>query len=167
MDPAICDQLMQASRLRAPAFQSGIKAYDHYMLDHFGPDIYQPYIDALFGIIEQYKQEFSFCYTDINRWGLFPAVKVQRYAPGRHYAEWHCENGGLPGDNRLRHLVFMTFLNDIEDEGGTEFFYQKIKVQPQKGLTLIWPADWTHTHRGVVSPSEEKFIVTGWWTFAP
>ena len=60
----------------------------------------------------------------------------------------------LPSANR--HLVFMTYLNDVFDEGGTEFFYQKIKAQPRKGLTLIWPVDWTHLHRGIVSPSEKN-----------
>ena len=34
---------------------------------------------------------------------------------------------------------------------------EKIKAQPRKGLTLIWPVDWTHLHRGIVSPSEESF----------
>jgi len=38
-------------------------------------------------------------------------------------------------------------------------------VQPRKGLTLIWPADWTHHHRGVVSPTQEKYIITGWFSF--
>ena len=59
----------------------------------------------------------------------------------------------------------MTYLNDIEDGGETEFLYQKIKVKPRKGLTLIWPVDWTHTHRGIVSPSQEKTIITGWYEF--
>jgi hypothetical protein len=38
-------------------------------------------------------------------------------------------------------------------------------VQPKKGLTLIWPADWTFTHRGVPSPTQEKIITTGWFNF--
>ena len=29
-------------------------------------------------------------------------------------------------------------------------------------MTLIWPADWTFTHRGVPSPTQEKIITTGW-----
>jgi len=32
-------------------------------------------------------------------------------------------------------------------------------------LTLIWPTDWTFTHRGVPSLTEEKYIVTGWFNF--
>ena len=33
----------------------------------------------------------------------------------------------------------MTYLNDVKD-GGTEFMYQNIKTQAEKGLTLIWPS---------------------------
>jgi hypothetical protein len=58
----------------------------------------------------------------------------------------------------------MTFLNDMTDEGGTEFLYQDLKVEPKKGLTLIWPSYWTHTHRGVISKTQEKYIVTGWYS---
>jgi hypothetical protein len=64
-----------------------------------------------------------------------------------------------------RHLVFMTYLNDIEDHGETEFYHQMLKIKPEKGLTLIWPADWTFTHRGNPSPSEQKYIVTGWFNY--
>jgi hypothetical protein len=59
----------------------------------------------------------------------------------------------------------MTYLNDVYKGGETEFFHQQFKVTPKKGLTLIWPADWTYTHRGIVAPVEEKIIVTGWWNF--
>jgi hypothetical protein len=59
----------------------------------------------------------------------------------------------------------MTYLNDVYNGGETEFYHQQLKVKPQKGLTLIWPADWTYTHRGIVAPDEEKIIVTGWWNF--
>ena len=45
----------------------------------------------------------------------------------------------------------MTYLNTIKVGGETEFLYQKLKIKPKKGLTLIWPTDWTHTHRGLIS----------------
>ena len=37
-----------------------------------------------------------------------------------------------------------------------------IKLKPKKGLTVIWPAEWTHTHRGIASMTQDKYIVTGW-----
>jgi hypothetical protein len=92
---------------------------------------------------------------------------IQFYKPGGHFNKWHCERSSGNPNIVFRHLVFMTYLNDVEDCGETEFFYQKIKVKPEKGLTLIWPTDWTHTHRGVPSLTEEKMIVTGWFSFLP
>ena len=56
----------------------------------------------------------------------------------------------------------MTYLNDVEDGGGKEFKYQKLRFNAKKGTTLIWPPDFTHTHRGVISPTQEKYISTGW-----
>ena len=85
---------------------------------------------------------------------------IQYYKPKQGFKIWHCERS----DPNHRVLVFMTYLNDVED-GGTEFFYQKITTPAKKGLTLIWPTDFTHTHKGQISEKHEKFIVTGWLTF--
>ena len=60
-------------------------------------------------------------------------------------------------------MAWMTFLNTIESGGETYFEYQQCKVKASKGLTLIWPADWTHFHKGCPAPDEEKMIITGWY----
>lgn len=91
------------------------------------------------------------------------AANIQKYPKGGGYHQWHTERNGLFTSHR--HLVYMTYLNDISDGGETEFLYQKLKVKPRKGLTLIWPVDWTHTHRGLPSMTEEKCIATGWYDF--
>ena len=64
-----------------------------------------------------------------------------------------------------RHLVFMTYLNTVKSGGETEFYHQKVKVKPKKGKTLIWPSEWTHIHRGRTSFKEDKYIITGWFSF--
>ena len=58
----------------------------------------------------------------------------------------------------------MTYLNTVEN-AGTEFKYQKLKTNAVKGKTVIWPATWTHTHKGIVSDKKEKIIITGWFSF--
>ena len=60
----------------------------------------------------------------------------------------------------------MTYLNDVKN-GGTEFLYQNELNQKdaEQGLTLIWPAHWTHTHKGIISDEQEKYIITGWYNF--
>ncbi len=122
------------------------------------------YLDQLQFILTEYVKEFPF-----SQWstpcGLIEKVNIQHYPIGGGFKKWHCERstGTYPGS--ARHLVFMTYLNDVKSGGETEFYHQDIKVKPVKGLTVIWPADWTHTHRGVPSFTEEKYIVTGWISF--
>ena len=61
----------------------------------------------------------------------------------------------------------MTYLNDVnENDGGTtDFNYYNIKVKPERGKTLIWPAEWTHAHSGDIIKSGVKYIITGWMCF--
>ena len=166
IDPNICDKIFEASNNKRLDFLSGIKDYDDYSLTWLHHSVCDPYVKSIFEVIEEYKKEFTFCYKDLRAWGLCSQIKIQRYQPGKYYSSWHCEMDG--SDSRgwgQRHLVYMTYLNDISDGGGTEFFHQNLQVKPEKGLTLIWPADWTHYHRGIVSNTEEKFIISGWWNF--
>ena len=88
---------------------------------------------------------------------------IQYYPPGGGYKNWHFERADTHGHIITRTLVFMTYLNDVEDQGETEFHFQKVKIKPKKGLSLIWPADFTYTHRGIPSPTQEKYIATGWF----
>jgi hypothetical protein len=89
------------------------------------------------------------------------AALIQHYNVSGGFKSWHAERGEDNQDNATRHLVFMTYLNDVPD-GGTEFMYQNLKVKAEKGLTIIWPADWTFTHRSEISHTMEKWIITGW-----
>ena len=103
--------------------------------------------------------------NNLDSWNIIERTNIQYYPPGGGFKKWHTErsSGVLPFS--LRHLVFMTYLNDVADQGETEFYHQEVKIKPETGLTLIWPADWTYFHRGIPSPSEEKYIFTGWFDF--
>mgnify|MGYP005995534887 FL=1 len=89
-------------------------------------------------------------------------LQLQYYKPNGGFKNWHFERTGPSTKNRV--LVFMTYLNDVED-GGTHFKYQNMISPAKKGLTIIWPADWTHTHKGQISKTKEKYIMTGWYTY--
>ena len=60
----------------------------------------------------------------------------------------------------------MTYLNDVPKDGETEFFHYGLKIKPEKGKTIIWPAEWTHAHRGNPTTVKEKYITTGWLSFS-
>ena len=110
-----------------------------------------------------YKSKYIFCYEKGNNWQITENINIQKYKPSQAYHSWHKERGSIR--TCTRHLVFMTYLNDIKDGGETEFYYQKLKVKPEKGLTLIWGSDWTFTHRGLPAINEDKYIITGWYNY--
>lgn len=122
------------------------------------------YRDSLIKCAKKYVKIFPRS-NDVDSWNIIEKTNIQYYPPGGGFKAWHTERftGLMPFS--LRHLVFMTYLNDVTDEGETEFYHQKIKVKPKTGLTLIWPADWTYYHRGIPSPTQEKYIITGWFNF--
>ena len=130
----------------------------------YNPELYAYYADNFLDpALKEYQKEFKFV-DEVWYYGVKERINVQQYSPpGEAYFKWHSER--TDPDTSLRHLVFMTYLNDVHDGGETEFFYQDISIKAEKGLTLIWPSDWTHTHRGIPSPTETKTIITGWISY--
>jgi len=91
-------------------------------------------------------------------------VKIQRTPPRGGYHVWHCEAGHRGSMDRV--LTWMIYLNDIPDgEGETEFLWQGVRVKPKAGTCVIWPAHFTHPHRGNPVYSCDKYIATGWYTY--
>ena len=111
--------------------------------------------------LEKYLVRYPQC-NGLERFNINDDYNIQYYKPKGGFKQWHCERGGLLDVKRI--LVFMTFLNDAPD-GGTMFKYQKLTIPAKKGLTLIWPTDFTHTHKGQISKTHEKYIITGWYSF--
>lgn len=114
-------------------------------------------------ILNDYVKKFPMCNT-YNPFAVVEPVVVQHYLPNGGFKEWHTERTGHSESSNKRHLVFLTYLNDVPD-GGTEFYNQGIITTAKKGKTLIWPVDWTYTHRGQISTTQEKYVVTGWYSF--
>lgn len=108
---------------------------------------------------DEYKTMYPECNLT-SLWTLEHSYNIQKYNPGQGFKIWHSER--TPSTNLYRHLVWMTYLNTVPN-AGTEFKLQKLKTEAECGLTLIWPVDWTYTHKGVVSNTHTKYIITGWY----
>ena len=126
-----------------------------------------------FEILKRYINELHKCFLDYqNQWPFLktmlktvnvPSFNIQKYSRGDHFAALHSERTSLESLHRL--FAWMTYLNDVDDGGQTNFNHYGIKIKPETGKTLIWPAEWTHAHTGEVLKSGTKYIVTGWIHF--
>lgn len=170
-DISICDNLINyhknsnrkvPGRVGAGEIQADIKQSTDVALD-LGAER-NTYTSLLQEVLEKYMSIFSYSnyYCPFK---IIETINIQHYKPNEGFKAWHTERITDELPRSARHLVFMTYLNDVSTGGETEWFYQNLKVKPKKGLTVIWPADWTHTHRGIPAPKENKYIITGWFNY--
>lgn len=124
-------------------------------------ELWYPSVYEVATVTDTALSEYYLFYPELN---LVPPIQaerfnMQKYGPGEGFAGWHFENSY---GNESRVLVWMIYLNDVKD-GGTEFKYQNHTERAELGKLLIWPGDWTFTHRGQISLTETKYILTGWY----
>ena len=110
-----------------------------------------------------YTQQFYRGMEQIDPWEIYHTFNIQRYLPGEGYSDYHCERAGLTTGDRMG--VWMIYLNDVHDRGWTEFYYQQHYEKAEAGKLCIWPCDFTHLHRGIISQTETKYIITGWFSW--
>jgi prolyl 4-hydroxylase len=184
IDHAVCDRLVELHRAcdrkglakRGKMGKGGNTVVDPEKKDSFDvvvdtlpPQLANEYgMDRYYAELQRCLQQYLEQHPLLKQVGIFRVTEspaIQHYRPGGGFKMAHFERGGYATTTRM--LVWMTYLNDVADGGGTHFVYQKHTFEARKGRTLIWPSDFTHTHVGVVSPTQHKYIITGWMNFCP
>ena len=172
-DVSVCDKLIEYHKNNTEQKRRGItaggeelntqgKVSTDVQVQFSNNSAIQNYVEQLTrNGLHPYVEKYGLKHS--HKMGLKEPFNIQHYAPNEGYFMWHCERSS--SQSLQRALVWMTYLNDVDDGGETEFHWQQLKVKPVKGKTVIWPTDFTHTHRGVVSPTQTKIIATGWFTF--
>jgi hypothetical protein len=174
-DVSICDRIINHFESHPAIAPGGFMLGSQYVIDpqrkscdqvlfDFDHPLCQHYEQQLQSAADQYIQQYPWS-NNYDRWMVREPIQIQRYRPGQAYHDYHTERTGAQGHQAARHLAFMTYLNTVTDQGGTEFPQQHTVITPKKGVTVIWPVDWTHTHRGIASLTQTKYIVTGWFSF--
>lgn len=93
------------------------------------------------------------------------ATKIQVTYPGEGFHQWHYDNSGFLVQGR--EFVIITYLNDGFEGGETEFLHQGVRIKPEAGKTVIFPASYTHMHRGNPPLNGVKIIATTWASRIP
>ena len=122
------------------------------------------YMNNLYAFYQDYTRDWPFLREFATELHI-GEFNIQKYNRGQHFQKLHTERMGLNTLHRI--FAWMTYLNDVDesDGGATVFSHYDLKIQPMKGLTLIWPAEWTHAHKGQILNASSKYILTGWMHF--
>ncbi len=127
--------------------------------------LFNSYFNLLKDCFLDYRNQYPFLKHKFFNRTHIGNFNVQKYNSGDHFSQLHSERTSLDSLHRL--FAWMTYLNNVDDGGTANFEYYDIKVKPEIGKTLIWPAEWTHAHTGSILKSGTKYIITGWIQFAP
>ena len=136
---------------------------NHSSLNFQEKDSVNLFFDGLQACYDSYTEKFS-----MLQHGKIHAtiMKMQRISSGGGYHVWHAEQGNGMQSNRV--VVYMLYLNTLQPEncGETEFLYQQKRYNPTENTMILWPAAYTHAHRGnPVYGEAAKYIVTGWFYY--
>lgn len=88
-------------------------------------------------------------------------LMIQRYIKNQGKYIYH-NDFSLNNDKSYRIITYLWYLNDVEEGGETEFWDGELKIKPEKGKLLLFPATWTFPHSGKMPISSNKYIITGW-----
>ena len=132
--------------------------YSSAVAYQFPSEICEEYFDSLQRCFVEYQQEYGIRFDGTLHNYNFKIHKVKK---GQGYHVWHYENSNY--DHRDRFITYMTYLKSTEEGGDTEFLHQSKKIEPIERRTLIWPAGFTHVHRGNPPLKGEKIYITGWF----
>ena len=130
--------------------ERNIKDLSRPFTEIFWKDCYSKYMDK-YEVLSRYDQH------EIS------SIKIQKTLPGEGYHVWHCESQSRNSSDRF--IAFGLFLNTVDEGGETEFLYQHKRFASIKNRLLIWPSQFTHTHRGNPPLKGEKYLLTGWVGF--
>lgn len=166
IDKNLCNEIVDYFNKNPDIFK-----YDDYVFCSVTPihalpkDLLDAYTIQMFQVIEKYKEKYNWSYEDLVPWHMTPPM-FHKYMPGESFSRPHCENdGSTDPEVEPRHLSLMTYFCDIEDGGGTYFYNQDLITPSEKGLTILFPAHWTHRHRGMPSDTTIKYITTSFAKF--
>lgn len=133
-----------------------------FPMNHVAKSIGGEFYDIFWNkVYAEYASKYSIL-QELGPMDLY-TVKIQKTQPGQGYHVWHCEHGSREVSSRV--LTWTVYLNDDFEAGETEFLYQQYRYKPSKGDCVIFPAAYTHTHRGNPPIGGDKYIITGWVEF--
>jgi hypothetical protein len=91
----------------------------------------------------------------------------QMYRQNEGYYKEHVDGSNWVPKVYKRVGAILCYINTVEKGGETAFRYQDLKVKPEKGGVVVFPATWTYPHQALVPTSSDKLIISSFLECEP
>ena len=126
--------------------------YNYCDIDYCNNNILQNLTNT---IIPKYKKLYPEIDLTHNKWQL-GSYRFKEFIPSNYYDEFHSEQSY----ENPRILAILVYLSN--HNCGTEFYNGEV-IKSIKGRALMFPAFWTHTHRGQPCPENKyRYILSAY-----
>ena len=100
-------------------------------------------------------------YADENgfRFSLMEPVTMLEYLPNQGFYDLHVDAG--PSHPRV--CSALLYLNDVDEGGETWFDKQGLKIKPEKGKLIVFPASYAYSHQAMPPVSGNKYVAVTWF----
>ena len=89
------------------------------------------------------------------------ALQIQKYTKKEGDFKYHHDESVMVELNLKRYIVFIFYLNTVNNGGETEI-NMETRIKPECGKLLLFPASWVYPHTGIMPIDNDKYIITGW-----
>jgi hypothetical protein len=117
------------------------------------------YIDRIAELTNSYIKKYPESDMTSSCWSL-SNLRFKFFKKGDSFSTFHSE---VCMSSLYRFLSIIIYLT--EHECGTEFFYNKKTIPSKLGRVTIFPAYFTHTHKGQPDFKNDRCIINGYYSF--
>lgn len=118
------------------------------------------YADPL--VADYFRLPEPYTAASIGEW-VNDGFIVAKYAPGDGCGFHDDAQTSVSGENGLRYLTVIFFLNDVPEGGELHFPVQNVKIKPTRGTVVLFPAQVTHPHE-VLPTLTDRYVLQTWVT---
>ncbi len=111
-------------------------------------------------LLDEYVKQYPEAGKTTSVWSLTD-MRFKHFKPGDSFSHWHSENSMTYPHRVLAMQIYLSNHNC-----GTEFSGYNKTIMSVKGRAVLFPAYFTHTHKGNICPEKkDRYIVTGYINF--
>ena len=118
-----------------------------------------PFLFKLNNNINLYIKKYPEINMTYSYWQL-NHLRFKFFKKSESFVNWHSEHSM---DSPYRILALQIYLT--EHNCGTQFYYNKKTILSKIGRVCMFPAYFTHTHKGQPDFDKDRMIITGYYSF--